>query len=465
MSVAGKSIVYFEGKDYATVVDSVMEKNQGSYPWHTSPGFQVIPGGKIHNGDTVQVHFIRPNPVVNSSNGDGSTMVCVSEDTLYPIIQNQLKLVDSQYHSNKYFMSHDEIREMNWDSACQRRHLSPGALLADNVKKCDSIMQEVHPGVERFDWSDMFDSLHNAHNNYYLDNGDLTGDWNLIPKDFTIVNWNGGVPDYSKPEINFRKQSLNFFANLGFSQITSPYYDEQDTKNIRAWRDSMEGVPNIRGMMYTTWANDYSFLTPFADYAWSAGPMIVHEPPNLFETITEGEYVLINADVFADPYNPADSIVKVTYTQYDQLNGKNDTTVYTMFQDTAAHVYKCANLTQGDPGTDVTYQIEATDLEGLTRTTPRYTIFHVPSAGVNVTSVKSGISIYPNPAQTTLTLFRNDDEPSTILINDILGKEVAHFETSTQTSTFDIQNIPAGVYECMITEPSGARTVLPFVKE
>jgi hypothetical protein len=322
------------------------------------------------------------------------------------------------------------------------------------VKKCDSIIQEVHPGAERFDWSDMFDSLHNAHNNYYLVNGDLSGDWNLIPKDFTIVNWNGGN----------MSQSLNFFSKLGFSQITSPYYDVQNTNNIRSWRLAMDTIPNMRGMMYTTWANDYSFLTPFADYAWSAGPMIVHEPPNLFETITNGEYVQINANIYPDPYNPADSIVKANYTQYYRQQGADHVEVYKMVPDTG-HVYRCTNLTQGDPGTDVTYQIQATDLEGLTRTTPRYTIFHVPGAGVNAGSVENEISIYPNPAQTTLTLLRNSDEPSAILINDILGREVMRFESSSQTSTFDIQNIPAGIYECIITEPSGVRTVLPFVKE
>jgi len=446
VSESGKSTSYVEGKDYGMVIDSVMEKNQGSYPWHTSPGFKVPPGSAIKNGDTVQVHFIRPNPVVNSSNGDGSAMVCVSEDTLYSIIHDQLSLVDSQYHSNKYFMSHDEIREMNWDTACTSRKLSPGALLADNVKKADSIIQEVHPGAERFDWSDMFDSLHNAHNNYYLVNGDLTGDWNLIPKDLTIVNWNGGN----------MSQSLNFFSKLGFSQITSPYYDVPNTVNMRNWRLAMDTIPNMRGMMYTTWANDYSFLTPFADYAWSAGPMIVHEPPNLYETITDGEYVLIYANVFADPYNPADSIVKVTYTQYYHANGSDDTTVYKMFPDTTAHGYQCANLTQGDPGTDVTYQIEATDLEGLTRTTPRYTIFHVPSNGVTTKIPGSQIGIYPNPASISVTI--SGDESNYLQIVDALGRTVLFSHEWSNNSTVDVSQWPIGMYSCILKNSNTIQT-------
>ncbi|HEY3875997.1 MAG TPA: T9SS type A sorting domain-containing protein, partial [Candidatus Kapabacteria bacterium] len=445
VTVRGKTSTYVEGKDYATIIDTTMEQGQGTYPWHPSPSFQILPGSAIKSGDTVDIHFIRPNPVENAANGDGSTMVCVSEDTLYPILHDQLQLVDSQYHANRYFMSHDEIREMNWDSACQNRNVSPAILLADNARKCDSIIHEVHPGADVFDWSDMFDSLHNAHNNYYLVNGDLTGDWNLLPKDITIVNWNSGS----------MSQSLDFFSKLGFSQITSPYYDVPNTVNIRNWRLAMDTIPNMRGMMYTTWANDYSFLTPFADYAWSAGPMIVHEPPNLFETITDGESVQINANVFADPYNPSDSIVKVTYTQYSHSDGVDDTTVFTMFPDTG-HFYRCTNLTQGDPGTDVIYQIRATDLEGLTRTTPKYTIFHVPDAGVTAISPKETISIYPNPASTTITL--SGDAPSSLSLIDALGRTVLTHTLSELHSTIDISFLPIGSYNSIVRKKDGIET-------
>ncbi len=439
VTVRGKSSTYVEGKDYAMVVDSVMEKAQGTYPWHSSPGFNLLAGSAIHNGDTIDIHFIRPNPVENYSNGDGSTMVCVSEDTLYPILHDQLQLVDSQYHSKRYFMSHDEIREMNWDSACQNRNTSPAVLLADNTRKCDSIIHEVHPGAEVFDWSDMFDSLHNAYNNYYLVNGDLTGDWNLIPKDLTIVNWNG----------RFKSQSLDFFSKLGFSQITSPYYDIPNTVNMRQWRLAMDTIPNMRGMMYTTWTGDYSFLTPFADYAWSAGPMIVHKPFDSSSHIANYEYVPVAANVFADPYNPADSIVKVTYTQYSHLGGQNQTMVYTMFPDTGhSHTYTCTNLTQGDSGYDITYQIQATNLEGLTSTTPRYLILRIPSAGVTAPTPEIEVNIYPNPASNSVTI--QTDIPSSIEIIDALGRTVLTSNNSKNNSTIDVSLLPIGTYNCVL---------------
>lgn len=451
-----KSTSYKEGRDYAMLVDSVMEKNQGSYPWHSSPGFKILSGSAIQNGDTVQVHFIRPNPVVNDPTGDGSTMVCVSEDTLYPILHDQMALVDAQYHSNKYFMSHDEIREMNWDSACQNRKLSPAQLLADNVRKCDSIMHEVHPGAEVFDWSDMFDSLHNAHNNYYLVNGDLSGDWNLIPKDLTIVNWNGGN----------MSRSLNFFSKLGFSQITSPYYDAPNTDNIRAWRLAMDTIPNMRGMMYTTWANDYSFLTPFADYAWSAGPMIVHRPLAT-DTVP---WDTISADVFADPYLNTDSITSVAaslnFPAYadDQTYTELDTVVHLGWIGMNHFVGSVPHI--ADWGARPwKYSILAIDAEGLHRSTPIYNGPWIPWAAVNLISDNQQLSLYPNPAMNTLTVRRNSAARTTILIEDLLGREVARFEASSDASILDIKNIPAGIYECIVTNASGTRTALPFVKE
>ncbi len=445
VTVAGKSGSYMEGRDYAMLVDSSMEKDQGSYPWHPSPGFNVLPGSAIHNGDTVTVNFIRPNPVINDPSGDGSTMVCLSEDTLYSILHDQLSRVDAQYHAPAYFMSHDEIREMNWDSACQSRKFTPAQLLANNVRKCDSIIHEIHPGAQVFDWSDMFDPLHNAHNNYYLVNGDLSGDWKLIPKDFTIVNWNGG----------HMSQSLNFFSKLGFSQITSPYYDVQNTNNIRAWRLAMDSIPNMRGMMYTTWADDYSFLTPFADYAWSAGPMIIHTP--LTSSIQNtSDSILVEADVFPDPYLSTDSIVSVTATIFGNWGPKS----YPLYNAGTNH-YKGSWRWNWD--SSYTYSITAVNSEGLRKTTPQYKGLWITPASVQTTAANRLRKLFPNPASNAIAITGITN--GTVVIENMLGREVERFAAPSSNATFDIHNLPSGAYECIITDNSGERTALPFVKE
>ena len=138
-----------------------------------------------------------------------------------------------------------------------------------------------------------------------------------------------------------------------------------------------------------------------------------------------------------------------------------------MFPDTG-HFYRCTNLTQGDSGYDITYQIQATDLEGLTRTTPRYLLLHLPAPateGVSSSGNVEEISIYPNPASTALNIRGMSDEQATILIEDLLGREIFRVESNSGSSILDIQNIPTGMYECIITSASGTRTALPFVKE
>ncbi|MDP4288156.1 MAG: T9SS type A sorting domain-containing protein [Bacteroidota bacterium] len=453
--VTGPAGKYAEGTDYAPIIDSIMEQSNGSYSWHTPPTLHIPPGSRIHNGDSVSVSFIRANPVLNDVTGDGSTMVCVSEDTLYSIMHDQIYRVDSLLHRpNRYFISHDEIRQMNWDSACNRRQLTPAQLLADNATKCDSIVTHVHPAADIFDWSDMFDSLHNARNNYYLVNGDLSGDWDKIPKNITIVNWNGG----------YMSQSLDFFAKHGFSQITSPYYDVQNTNNMRAWRLAMDTIPNMRGMMYTTWAADYSFLTPFADYAWSAGPMIVHTPLALGAKITDGEYVPVNANVFADPYDPTDTITKVTYIQYDKANGKDQVMSIKMVPDTG-HYYRCTNLTQGDPGTDVTYEIRATDKNGITRTTPRYLIIHIASDGVQAPALQDAISIYPNPTNDRIVVTIPNGIPQSAsiqILNSVGAVAASPYIREEGQISIDTHSLPAGAYNLILK--TGAETITkPFV--
>lgn len=97
----------------------------------------------------------------------------------------------------------------------------------------------------------MFDPHHNAVDNYYLVNGDLSGSWNGLDKAVVIMNWNFGV----------RAESLKFFAERGHKQVLAGFYDA-DAEQIGKWLDTVRknNVPNVLGVMYTTWQQDYSQL-------------------------------------------------------------------------------------------------------------------------------------------------------------------------------------------------------------
>ena len=89
-------------------------------------------------------------------------MCCLSEPKLEKILRDQARRVNDLFHPRTFFMSHDEIRVANWCKACRDRKLTPGQMLADNVRQCTQILKSVNPRARIVVWSDMFDPNHNA---------------------------------------------------------------------------------------------------------------------------------------------------------------------------------------------------------------------------------------------------------------------------------------------------------------
>jgi hypothetical protein len=158
------------------------------------------------------------------------------------------------WHAKGYMMSHDEIRVLNWCAACQKRGLDAGPLLADNVRTCANILREVNPGGRIYVWSDMFDPNHNAHDDYYLVRGDLTGSWLGLDSDITIVPW----------YFEKRAPSLKFFADRGHRQVIAGYYDHAP-EQAADWLVAAKPYPGVEGIMYTTWEHNYADLERFAE--------------------------------------------------------------------------------------------------------------------------------------------------------------------------------------------------------
>ena len=60
-----------------------------------------------------------------------------------------------------------------------------------------------------------------------------------------------------------RAESLKFFADRGHHQVIAGYYDHNPAQ-IKDWLKAAENLPNIDGVMYTTWANRYTDREAFA---------------------------------------------------------------------------------------------------------------------------------------------------------------------------------------------------------
>jgi hypothetical protein len=185
---------------------------------------------------------------------DDQAMICPSEPKTVELLRDQARRMHALWGAKGYMMSHDEIRVLNWCDACQRRRLEAGQMLADNVRTCIQILRDANPGGRIYVWSDMFDPHHNAHKDYYLVRGDLSGSWEGLDKDVIIVPW----------YFEKRAESLKWFADRGHRQVIAGYYDH-NPEQVGDWLDAAGKAKSVIGVMYTTWEHKYGDLERFAE--------------------------------------------------------------------------------------------------------------------------------------------------------------------------------------------------------
>jgi hypothetical protein len=346
------SKIYQEGVDY----DSLRDPKTGlASPWygdfdtyHTPPNFTISDNSLIKDGDTVLISYYHAITIY-----DGQVDATMSDDKLYEQLELEFSILDSIVKPNYYFMSHDELRTMNWDYGDKIQNKKPAELLAANVNRLANIIHKYNPNSDIWDWSDMFDEYHNAiQKNYYFVNGDLRGSADLITNSIGITNWNS--------QKDKQQQSLQFFSNKGFRQISAPFYD-QDANQIRIWKENTRDVPNFKGMMYTTWSKNYNYVDAFAQYSWNHAPYIYHRPPS--DTILPNELPL-KIKVYGDPYDDNWRLtnLKIYYS-----------TQYVNFDSVSVNEFPSDTITvnmQLHGSTFMYYYIQATDNRGWTSRIP-----------------------------------------------------------------------------------------------
>ena len=229
--------------------------------YHSPPQLHLL-SNSLTNGTRLRASWYHAATVY-----DGQAMICPSEPATLNLLRDQAQRVHAAFGARGYFMGHDEIRVLNWCGACQSRGLDAGALLADNVRTCTSILRQVNPGGRIYVWSDMFDPNHNAHDNYYLVRGNFTNSWLGLDNDMIIAPW----------YYDARAASLQFFAGLGNRQLIAGYYDSTPSL-VTNWLNAARPYTGISGVMYTTWQNNFSNLELFGQI------LGVYPAPNLWLT-------------------------------------------------------------------------------------------------------------------------------------------------------------------------------------
>jgi hypothetical protein len=240
-------MLYAEGKDFRYVADPLMDFHFD----HPSPSIQILPGGKIQEGERLRVSFYHSVFIYNDQ-----VPVCMAEPKAYEIWKEQIKLIEAAVSPRCYFLNADEHRALGTCQACKQSRMTLGQIQADCVTRQHRMIRELNPQAEIFVWSDMFDPNHNAgheHKWYYLTEGSFENSWKFIPKDLNMVCW----------YFERREASLKHFSSLGFKTMAGAYYDADNLDNPKAWLESLDATPGAVGILYTTWLDKYDLLGPF----------------------------------------------------------------------------------------------------------------------------------------------------------------------------------------------------------
>ncbi len=241
-----------EEVDFEAVVDVHLGNvpYSGEYEvWHDSPAIRMKE--KWNDGTRLRVSWYHPHIIY-----DGQVCGCVTEPGFVALLKQHADDVEKLFPTTDRMMSHDEWRLMGWDESFRKAEKTPGKVVADNVRDCTMYLRSLQSDRRIFVWNDMFDPHHNAVDNYYLVNGDLSGSWDGLERDVAIMNWNFGV----------RAESLKFFSDRGHKQVLAGFYDA-DAEQIGKWLDTVvkHQIRGVIGVMYTTWHQDYSQLKEFRD--------------------------------------------------------------------------------------------------------------------------------------------------------------------------------------------------------
>lgn len=256
--------VYRQGADYNQVLDPDMHaptRPAFHNVFHWPPMATLPAGTSLKPGQVVAADYYAVFPMTTSN----QTSVCLTEPGFYKWLGQNAKAVKRVLpDDNGILLGYDELRQANSCYACRSRNMTAGQLLASSISKAHQIYQSTLPNAPIFVWNDMFDPYHNAHADFYYVEGDLTGSWKGLPAELSIMNWN----------LDHLTESLTWFSGrdpkqpVAHHQMIAGFYDKGAgaPEAEKEWKQAA-GIPGITGIMYTTYADDYSQLQSFAQGA------------------------------------------------------------------------------------------------------------------------------------------------------------------------------------------------------
>jgi hypothetical protein len=269
---------YKEGIDYANVVDPALAASPGTYdPWHTPPVVTVPAGSQLEDGATVAMDYYTVVPQIG-----WEVSSCLSDPAIQSWNAANAKSQVSVFPKRTgVFLGYDEMRQGDSCEECRAKGLTAGELLAWNTQETVKTLNGIWgAGTPYYFWDDMFSPYHNAVDDYYDVEGDLTGSWLGLPPGAVIMNWNLGNLTKSLTFFSGTDTSVSPAQPHGMQQIIAGYYDSGDGASAAMQEmQAAMGIHGVVGLMYTSWEGDYTQLGAYATAAKAAWPAYMASTP------------------------------------------------------------------------------------------------------------------------------------------------------------------------------------------
>ena len=234
---------YREGVDYVAPRPARDGLNILPTKGQENLSFSVPAGSALADGTRVLVDAYVPS----RNGGKQQRSTCMSDPLVFAAMRESAAGIQEACAPRKWFLSTDEVRNFNTCPSCQARQTDAGQLLGGFITEAMKVIRAQNPRAEVYGWADMFLPMQNG-------KGQFADSWRHVPKDFIMCDWSQHASG----------ASVGFLADQGFSVICSVCLDgAPSAAKAESCADWLSKTANPRGLIFTTWVNDYRLLEQF----------------------------------------------------------------------------------------------------------------------------------------------------------------------------------------------------------
>lgn len=275
---------YISGKDFEIDKGTIKEWRETGLKNIKKTIIKVLPGSKIHNGQTVNVSFNTLPLEYRAIPASKYSPVSHYTIDIYQRVFNRLKRLKPKY----IHISLDEHKGgLNRDSRSKKFGLCNRDLYISYINTLDDLLHKSSSvnlplgttikgaglvNTKLVVWDDMLNPWHNGSNSTYQSPyGGVAGSTGLknqtgcnnIKLDHNIILADWWYKGSDKRSVI--KNSPSFYRKLGYQYFISPWYQRD---GIKSWVESVK-PKDTKGFIATTWSKNLQGIDDMACVAWN----------------------------------------------------------------------------------------------------------------------------------------------------------------------------------------------------